>query len=170
MVNRQDLALARARVLLADIAPEIPEAQIVPEAQLRGDLGLDVVSIWALAVGLEKMARVEINDSHICAATTLAVLLEHALSDVPLEYANFGGSNSNADGSARDDGTTSAAGQDSATAGAGRQGVSGQAETGADTDVAGTDVVDDQSDGQSANASPEDLQAALEDLASLFND
>lgn len=170
MVNRQDLALARARVLLADIAPEIPEAEIVPEAELRGDLGLDVVSIWALAVGLEKMAKVEINDSHISTATTLASLLERALSDVPLEYADFGRSASNSGGCTRDDGAANDAGQDSATAGASRQGASGQAETGADTDVAGTDVVDDQSDGESANASPEDLQAALEDLASLFND
>lgn len=32
MVDRHDLALARARVVLADIAPEIPDSEIVPDA------------------------------------------------------------------------------------------------------------------------------------------
>ena len=85
MVDQHDLALARARVLLAEIAPEIPEDEIIPGAHVADDLGLDLVSVWALATGLEKMAKVEINDADIAAATSLGSLLNHALSDVPLE-------------------------------------------------------------------------------------
>ncbi|QOR48473.1 hypothetical protein INS90_04195 [Trueperella pecoris] len=92
MVDRHDLALARARVLLADIAPEIPEADIVPEASLTDDLRLDLVSVWALANGLEKLAKVEILDADICAARTLGELLEHALTDVPLDFRDADGS------------------------------------------------------------------------------
>lgn len=86
MVDQHDLALARARVLLAEISPEIPEDEIVPDAHVADDLGLDLVSLWAFATGLEKLAKVEINDADIIATTTLGSLLEHALSDVPLEF------------------------------------------------------------------------------------
>lgn len=88
MVDQHDLALARARVLLAEIAPEIPEDEIIPGAHVADDLGLDLVSLWALATGLEKMAKVDIKDADIIATTTLGSLLEHALSDVPLEFQN----------------------------------------------------------------------------------
>ncbi|AHU90376.1 hypothetical protein V3M78_09035 [Trueperella pyogenes] len=86
MVDRHDLALARARVVLADIAPEIPDSEIVPDARLVDDLKLDLVSIWALATGLEKLAKVEILDADICSATTLGDLLAHALTEVPAGY------------------------------------------------------------------------------------
>lgn len=88
MVDQHDLALARARVLLAEIAPEIPEDEIIPGAHVADDLGLDLVSLWALATGMEKMAKVDIKDADIIATTTLGSLLEHALSDVPLEFQN----------------------------------------------------------------------------------
>lgn len=88
MVDQHDLALARARVLLAEISPEIPEDEIVPDAHVADDLGLDLVSLWALATGMEKMAKVDIKDADIIATTTLGSLLEHALSDVPLEFQN----------------------------------------------------------------------------------
>lgn len=67
----EDLALARIRVALDDIAPEIPEDEIHPQARLHEDLRLDTVSIWALAVNLEKLARIEIPDVSISSATTI---------------------------------------------------------------------------------------------------
>ena len=143
MVDQHDLALARARVLLAQIAPEIPGDEIVPDADLTDDLGLDLVSIWALATGLEKMAKVEINDADIAAATSLGSLLDHALSDVPLEYQQ-------ADERAASDDSKSDA---------------GKRDAGNRTDEAATsdDAPDEDDD------TPENLQSALEDLADLFN-
>lgn len=99
MVDKDDLALARARVVLADVAPEIPESEVVPSARLVEDLGLDVVSVWALAAGLEKLAKVEILDNDICSATTLKDLLDHALTDVPLDFKNSAAGAATADDS-----------------------------------------------------------------------
>ena len=143
MVDQHDLALARARVLLAQIAPEIPGDEIVPDADLTDDLGLDLVSIWALATGLEKMAKVEINDADIAAATSLGSLLNHALSDVPLEYQQVD------ERAASDDSKSDA----------------GKRDAGNRTDEAATsdDAPDEDDD------TPENLQSALEDLADLFN-
>lgn len=145
MVDQHDLALARARVLLAQIAPEIPGDEIVPDADLTDDLGLDLVSIWALATGLEKMAKVEINDADIAAATSLGSLLDHALSDVPLEYQQA----DEGSGAASDDSKSDA----------------GKSDAGNHADEAGTsdDAPDEDDD------TPENLQSALEDLADLFN-
>lgn len=145
MVDQHDLALARARVLLAQIAPEIPGDEIVPDADLTDDLGLDLVSIWALATGLEKMAKVEINDADIAAATSLGSLLDHALSDVPLEYQQA----DEGSGAASDDSKSDA----------------GKTDAGNRTDEAATsdDAPDEDDD------TPENLQSALEDLADLFN-
>ena len=145
MVDQHDLALARARVLLAQIAPEIPGDEIVPDADLTDDLGLDLVSIWALATGLEKMAKVEINDADIVAATSLRSLLNHALSDVPLEYQQVDeGSGAASDDSKSDD---------------------SKSDAGNHADEAATnDHAPDEDDD-----TPENLQSALEDLADLFN-
>lgn len=145
MVDQHDLALARARVLLAQIAPEIPGDEIVPGADLTDDLGLDLVSIWALATGLEKMAKVEINDADIAAATSLGSLLNHALSDVPLEYQQA----DEGSGAASDDSKSDA----------------GKSDAGNHADEAATsdDAPDEDDD------TPENLQSALEDLADLFN-
>ena len=145
MVDQHDLALARARVLLAQIAPEIPGDEIVPDADLTDDLGLDLVSIWALATGLEKMAKVEINDADIAAATSLGSLLNHALSDVPLEYQQA----DEGSGAASDDSKSDA----------------GKSDAGNHADEAATsDDAPDEDD-----ATPVNLQSALEDLADLFN-
>lgn len=145
MVDQHDLALARARVLLAQIAPEIPGDEIVPDADLTDDLGLDLVSIWALATGLEKMAKVEINDADIAAATSLGSLLNHALSDVPLEYQQADeGSGAASDDSKSDDSKCDAGNH-------------------ADEAATSDDAPDEDDD------TPENLQSALEDLADLFN-
>lgn len=145
MVDQHDLALARARVLLAQIAPEIPGDEIVPDADLTDDLGLDLVSIWALATGLEKMAKVEINDADIAAATSLGSLLNHALSDVPLEYQQADeGSGAASDDSKSDDSKSDAGNH-------------------ADEAATSDDAPDEDDD------TPENLQSALEDLADLFN-
>lgn len=140
MVDQHDLALARARVLLAQIAPEIPGDEIVPGADLTDDLGLDLVSVWALATGLEKMAKVEINDADIAAATSLGSLLNHALSDVPLEYQQA----DEGSGAASDDSKSDAGNH-------------------ADEAATSDDAPDEDDD------TPENLQSALEDLADLFN-
>ncbi|VEI12564.1 acyl carrier protein [Trueperella bialowiezensis] len=147
MVSRHDLALARTRVLLADIAPEIPEAEIVPEARMEADLGLDVVSIWALATGLEKLAKVEIVDAAIAEATTIGDLMEHALSDVPLDYEMVD------DG----EGTDSTGGDDQLADGGAASGEQASGEC-ADGEIADDELIDG-----------EDLDAALADLANLFN-
>lgn len=145
MVDQHDLALARARVLLAQIAPEIPGDEIVPGADLTDDLGLDLVSVWALATGLEKMAKVEINDADIAAATSLGSLLNHALSDVPLEYQQADeGSGAASDDSKSDDSKSDAGNH-------------------ADEAATSDDAPDEDDD------TPENLQSALEDLADLFN-
>ena len=145
MVDQHDLALARARVLLAEIAPEIPEDEIIPGAHVADDLGLDLVSVWALATGLEKMAKVEINDADIAAATSLGSLLNQALSDVPLEYQQA----DEGSGAASDDSKSDA----------------GKSDAGNHADEAATsdDAPDEDDD------TPENLQSALEDLADLFN-
>lgn len=145
MVDQHDLALARARVLLAEIAPEIPEDEIIPGAHVADDLGLDLVSVWALATGLEKMAKVEINDADIAAATSLGSLLNHALSDVPLEYQQADeGSGAASDDSKSDDSKSDAGNH-------------------ADEAATSDDAPDEDDD------TPENLQSALEDLADLFN-
>lgn len=147
MVDQHDLALARARVLLAQIAPEIPGDEIVPDADLTDDLGLDLVSVWALATGLEKMAKVEINDADIAAATSLGSLLNHALSDVPLEYQQA----DEGSGAASDDSKSDAGKSDA------------EAATSDDEAATSDDAPDEDDD------TPENLQSALEDLADLFN-
>ena len=138
MVSREDLALARARVVLADVAPEIPTSEIAPGARLSEDLELDQVSIWALAAGLEKLAKVQINDADICASTTLDDLLAHVLTDLPADYAEEVG----LAGGAEPDETE-------AGGGAGADGV---------VENAQEDAADDA----------EDLAAAMEDMANLF--
>ncbi|MCI7552254.1 MAG: hypothetical protein PUK40_02190 [Actinomycetaceae bacterium] len=86
--ERYHLALARIRTLLAHIAPEIPEDEIVLNARLREDLRLDTVSIWALATQLEALARVEITDHDIRAATDIESLCTLALTEVPADLRN----------------------------------------------------------------------------------
>ncbi len=141
MVSREDLALARARVVLADIAPEIPQTEIVADARLREDLELDLVSTWALATGLEKLAKVPIDDADICAATTLGDLLSHALTDVPADYTGQVGDLE-------------------------REGEAAQPDAGCETGA--DDVVEPAQEDASGEDDAEDLAAAMEDLANLF--
>lgn len=79
----KDVALARTRVALAELAPEIPENEIIYSADLRTDLYLDELTVWALAANLEKLAKVQIADADIAAARTVNDLCELAISDVP---------------------------------------------------------------------------------------
>ena len=62
------------RQILSEIAPEIPEAEITPDATFA-ELGLDDVSIWALATSMERVAKVQFKDADIGAATGIADLL-----------------------------------------------------------------------------------------------
>lgn len=77
----RDLALARIRVALADIAPEIPEDDIVPSASLRDDLRLDEVSVWALVTNLESLAKVRIRDADAEAARSVDDMIDLAVGD-----------------------------------------------------------------------------------------
>lgn len=61
--------------LLATIAPEIGEEEIIPEASIDGDLRLDEVSRFALAVGLERQTKTTVADEKICGAKTLSDLI-----------------------------------------------------------------------------------------------
>ncbi|MDO5025607.1 MAG: phosphopantetheine-binding protein [Trueperella sp.] len=79
----KDVALARTRVALAELAPEVPETEIIFSAGLRTELGLDELTIWALAANLEKLAKVQIADADIAAVNTVSELCELAISDVP---------------------------------------------------------------------------------------
>ncbi|QJC21641.1 hypothetical protein [Arcanobacterium buesumense] len=79
----QDLALARIRVALDEIAPEIPDAEIVPQARLIDDLHLDEVSVWALVTNLEMLAKKHIADALIHQAHTVNDLIE-LIADKPI--------------------------------------------------------------------------------------
>ncbi|MFC5369957.1 hypothetical protein [Arcanobacterium bovis] len=81
--DEQQLALARFRVALADIAPEIPETEANYPTALREELGLDTVSIWAIATQLERLAKVDLNDDLICQATHVSQLCEAIKTPVP---------------------------------------------------------------------------------------
>lgn len=80
----ESASLARIVTVLASVAPEIPEAEIVADAHLETDLGLDRLSVWALANGLEKIAKVEIPDAKIQNSHTVADLIPLAISNEPL--------------------------------------------------------------------------------------
>ncbi|MDO5723526.1 MAG: phosphopantetheine-binding protein [Flaviflexus sp.] len=67
--------LEQVRSLLATIAPEIEEAEIVPEARIDDDLRLDQVSRFALGVGLERETKKTVPDRDICEAATLGDLM-----------------------------------------------------------------------------------------------
>lgn len=79
--NPQDLALARIRVALSDIAPEIPEDEIVPESHLLEDLQLDEVSVWALATNVESLARVRLKDADILTCEKVSDLMALIVGD-----------------------------------------------------------------------------------------
>ncbi|QRV02813.1 hypothetical protein JTE88_03555 [Arcanobacterium phocisimile] len=72
----KDLALAQIRVALHEIAPEIPDDEIVPDAQLRTELRLDEVSIWALVTNAEMLSKKHVADSQIPQLLTVADLIE----------------------------------------------------------------------------------------------
>lgn len=134
-----DLALARARVVLADVAPEIPADDVTHDATLEG-LGLDTVSVWALATGLEKLAKVEIADSAICEAKTIGDLAELAISDAAVpEFPSA------------DDGAGDEEGEPAAES------------------VDGADEPQDAADATAEPDSADDLAAAAAELAKLFN-
>ncbi|MBM7825561.1 acyl carrier protein [Arcanobacterium pluranimalium] len=83
--DEQQLALARFRVALADVAPEIPATEADYTSNLRDELGLDTVSIWAIATQLERLAKINILDDDVCAATTVAQLCEAIKTPVPAD-------------------------------------------------------------------------------------
>lgn len=72
----EQVALAQIRVSLADIAPEIPEQEIVPDARIFEDLRLDLVTKWALAVELERITKSELLDREIHAAATVSDFIQ----------------------------------------------------------------------------------------------
>ena len=69
-----DEIVTKAREILTTLAPEIPGEELTWEADLKADLGLDDVSIFVLATGLEREMGRQIPDTQICAAHTLADL------------------------------------------------------------------------------------------------
>lgn len=82
------VALAQIRVALSDIAPEIPETEILPTKNIFTDLHLDLLSKWALANEIEKIAKIEISDANITAAQTIADFMDIlATSDVTKKLA-----------------------------------------------------------------------------------
>lgn len=76
-----DLALARIRVALDDIAPEIPDEEIVPDAHLVNTLRLDTVSIWSLGTALETLAKTRLTDAQIRAWDTVGSVMADIASD-----------------------------------------------------------------------------------------
>lgn len=71
----RDLALAQIRVALDDIAPEINDDEIVPDARLVDDLGLDEVSVWALVTNVEMISKKHVADSAIHALSSVEDLM-----------------------------------------------------------------------------------------------
>ncbi|WP_216423416.1 hypothetical protein [Arcanobacterium phocae] len=78
----QDLALARIRVALDEIAPEIPDSEIIPSARLQQDLRLDEVSVWALVTNVEMLSKKHISDTVAQHFGTVADVIE-AIADEP---------------------------------------------------------------------------------------
>lgn len=72
----QQLALAQIRVELSHIAPEIPEAEILPDSELEKDLRLDLPSRWVLATALERLCKVQLKDVDISQTGTIADLMK----------------------------------------------------------------------------------------------
>lgn len=79
----QQLALAQIRVELSHIAPEIPEAEILPDSELEKDLRLDLPSRWVLATALERLCKVQLKDVDISQAGTIADLMKLIIQDSP---------------------------------------------------------------------------------------
>lgn len=79
----QQLALAQIRVELSHIAPEIPEAEILPDSELEKDLCLDLPSRWVLATALERLCKVQLKDVDISQAGTIADLMKLIIQDSP---------------------------------------------------------------------------------------
>ncbi|MFY9262831.1 MAG: acyl carrier protein [Actinomycetaceae bacterium] len=86
-----DIALAYIRVELAEIAPEIASEEIIPSAVLRNGLGLDELSVWALAVALEKSLKTEFVDQAISGLRTVADLVDLVLSEPNAAIPHFHG-------------------------------------------------------------------------------
>lgn len=166
MITREDVALARTRVVLAEIAPEIPETEVIPSADLREDLRLDELTIWALAVGLEKLAKVQMDDDAIEAARTVADVVKLAESDIPADYmdlavstASEGAETSAAEGAGGTEGTGTAEGTPAA------QGT----ESGAQGEANATTGSQSESAEPDGSAQEESLADAMADLANFFN-
>ncbi|MDY5584908.1 MAG: hypothetical protein SPG61_03865 [Arcanobacterium sp.] len=75
LTPEEKLALAQIRVSLAELAPEIPETEIIPEANLEQDLRLDITTHWVLACSLEQMTKQEFADAQIRQCQTVADLI-----------------------------------------------------------------------------------------------
>ncbi|MDP9800211.1 acyl carrier protein [Arcanobacterium wilhelmae] len=79
-----DEATTRVRLAFEQVAPEIRAHELTPEARLVEDLGLDRLAKWQVAVAIERIARVEIDDAKIDSATRVADFISLAVSDAPL--------------------------------------------------------------------------------------
>lgn len=77
-------AMSRVRLAFKQSAPEIEDAELIPEARLVEDLGLDTLAKWQVACAIERIARVELLDSQIDHAVTVKDFVALAVSDAPL--------------------------------------------------------------------------------------
>ncbi|MBM9433198.1 acyl carrier protein [Flaviflexus equikiangi] len=64
-----------AREVLAGLAPEIPGDDVTEDADFIDDLRLDPLTRYALAFNLERILKVQIPDSRVESARTLAELV-----------------------------------------------------------------------------------------------
>ncbi|MGV9184212.1 acyl carrier protein [Arcanobacterium canis] len=79
-----DQAMSRVHLAFKQSAPEIEDAELIPEARLAEDLGLDTLAHWQVASAIERIARVELLDSQIDRAITVGDFVALAVSDAPL--------------------------------------------------------------------------------------
>lgn len=155
----QQLALAQIRVELSHIAPEIPEAEILPDSELEKDLCLDLPSRWVLATALERLCKVQLKDADISQAGTVADLMKLIIQDSPTVPDSAVVSPSSTGGSAN-----SGAGNTKATAKNTSTTTAISATSSSDTEVSAADSAPN-SPATEADA----LAAATAELANFFN-
>ncbi len=83
--KKKNEILNTIRNLLAVIAPEIPSSAIIPEASCI-DLGLDIVTHWALANALEHEMKIKIIDKDIKAVAKINDFMNLVLTNLPTEF------------------------------------------------------------------------------------
>lgn len=74
------MSIETAREILAGLAPEISPDEVTAEADLVDDLRLDPLTRYALAFALERALSIQIPDSRVAQARTIAELLEDSAS------------------------------------------------------------------------------------------